>query len=135
MPTYPDRRSRFAGRAQWDVEAGTPKADNATKTEAKTTLARRTQDTYEQGKDGKFVLVPGNRDPHKDFRKTTSTTAPPESLETPSQSPQNPLYANIGSLKTPQHGLNEPSQNSSPLLTESSKTQLNVLAHDDGLTR
>jgi hypothetical protein len=116
MTFYPDRRSKFAGIAQWDIASGTPRADNPAPTpETKTMLARRTEDNYEQDEKGKWILKPGSHQPRRDFRTTTATSAPPGPIqavpaapiqandakvpETPkSASPTAPAPTNIGSV-------------------------------------
>lgn len=71
MPYFPDKRGRYAGVAPWDFAAGMGHPDNPTKSEAKTTLATRVPDTYEQNEKGEHVLVPGNKTPRDNFRTTT----------------------------------------------------------------
>ena len=71
MPWYPDRRQRYAHSAPWEHTPGTPNAANTTKSEAKTTLATRQSDTYEQNEKGEHVLVKGNMSAGTAFRKTT----------------------------------------------------------------
>lgn len=76
MPSYPDRRQRYSNAAPWDFSPGTPNPNNGPAPEAKTTLAQRTEDSYEQDKEGKFQLTPGSHNPRRDFRKTTATVPP-----------------------------------------------------------
>ena len=71
MPFYPDRRNRYVGAAPWDFVSGTPNAGNPTKSDAKTTLATRQPDTYEQNEKGEHVPVKGNMSAGTAFRKTT----------------------------------------------------------------
>jgi hypothetical protein len=72
MPSYADKRGRYANAAPWDMNPGTPNAGNRTKTEAKTISAARVPDTYEQNEKGEFVLKPGNKSARDTFRTTTA---------------------------------------------------------------
>ena len=71
MTYFPDKRGRYAGVAPWDFAAGMGRPDNPTKSDAKTTLATRQPDTYEQNEKGEHVLVNGNMSAGTAFRKTT----------------------------------------------------------------
>jgi hypothetical protein len=84
VPTYPDRRGRYSGVPQWEINPGTPNADNRTKTEAKTISAARVPDTYEQNEKGEFKLVAGNKTPRDNFRVTTAPKQPESQIEQPS---------------------------------------------------
>ena len=90
MPWYPDRRQRYAHSAPWEHTPGTPNAANTTKSEAKTTLATRQSDTYEQNEKGEHVLVKGNMSAGTAFRKTTASKLAQSHLEQPPSLP-NPI--------------------------------------------
>lgn len=129
MPFYPDKRGRYVGVAPWDFGAGMGRADNPTKVDAKTTLATRVPDTYEQNEKGEHVLVPGNKTPRDNFRVTTaSKPAQPHPAQPPS--PQSPEYAGSESLTKPTHGPSAASPVLGPSSAESSAKLSRALVSD-----
>ena len=101
MPWYPDRRQRYTHSAPWEHTPGTPNAANTTKSEAKTTLATRQSDTYEQNEKGEHVLVKGNMSAGTAFRKTTASKLAQSHLEQPPSLPNLAYGHNESLMKSP----------------------------------